>query len=881
MFFSNCLVSKKGPLGATWVAAYFFKKLKKAQIFETNISTSVDNILQDQLDILTYRVLAYLLLGVVRIYSKKVEYLFDDCQEVLIKINEFVVREKNRAKMEALRARCFSITRPVSFDLDAFDLEILEETSGDNAVPHADITLKDVAWKNAGIWQYSLDRSEQFEALDDDFLMDDTPIEDFSFRLMNFKMESRTSHGACDLELSMEKLRYDGEVAHLQTVSGVEEDPPNLVKVFDQSDREHVEVPDMAVLENNMTLKTSREKYNDGFLSEEFMNLHSEAEEDPLGPLKPLAEDQTKREKMKDPDLSKSDNEMHQEDHGSILEARTDVPDIAGSENHMEREASREKCNDRFFSEEGVNLHIEAVEECPSPFKPLAEDQADGEKTKGPDLPQSENEVHQVMEENHVSILESCVEVTNIADSENYIGTEASRGEPPGLVKTFGEEKTNREKMKCPDMVQSENEVHQVMEADCMEASLGKLQAFSHMDIEEPAPVVRPLAEEVQTGAELDNVPAMTTSADGKCQVAAKDHSLLVRLCTTPQSKLQGASGATTPHFMPIRTPVTKERARFSRKRKCFFDDMIVFPNDLMRQWIKDASDLVSKRRKHTARDARNTHRVFNLSQSFSEASVPCTSELKSLYYGKSLRLLESVKIMKSPEKIDVSEAPPIGGSFDQAEIAPETVEIRDPPAMLNLSKSPLFDGSSEQTGIAPQTPRQHSPPLVGGEQTEIAPQTPVPHSKSVRPFESPEYLKCVNLDEVGHANLDPTESMEKESSLIEIVEKEPSLSNNEVLDLNLEIHSNEDDNQEQNGWSLRTRMVAKYLQRRFLAQRKRGEEETVKLSQLLEGRTKKESVRLFYEILVLKTKGLVDVKQDTAFDDILVLQAPQWDETC
>ncbi|KAK6246467.1 hypothetical protein QUC31_001232 [Theobroma cacao] len=906
MFFSKGLVSKKGPLGAIWVAAYFFKKLKKAQIFETNISTSVDNILQDQLDILTYRVLAYLLLGVVRIYSKKVEYLFDDCQEVLIKINEFVVREKNRAKKEALRARCFSITRPVSFDLDAFDLEILEETSGDNAVPHEDITLKDVAWKNAGIRQYSLDRSEQFEALDDDFLMDDTLIEDFSCHLMNFKTESRTSHGVCDLELSMEKLRYDEEVVHLKTVSGVEEDPPNLVKVFDKSDRECVEVPDMAVLENHMTLKTSREKYNDRFLSEEGMNLHSEAEEDPLGPLKPLAEDQTKREKMKDPDLSKSDNEMHQEDHVSILEARIDVPDIAGSENHTEREASREKCNNRFFSEEGVNLRSEAVEECPSPFKPLAEDQADREKIKGPDLPQSENEVHQVMEENHVSILEACAEVPDIADSENNIGTEASREKPPGLIKTFGEEKTNREKMKGPDMVQSENEVHQVMEEDCiLEASRGKLQAFFHMDIEEPSPVVRPLAEEVQTGAELDNFPAMTTSEDGKSQVAAKDHSLLVTSYATPQSKLRGASGATTPHFMPIRTPVTKERARLSRKRKCVFDDMIVFPNDLMRQWIKDASDLVSKRRKCTALDARKTHRVFNLSQSFSEASVPCnstiivlhglfllmpssliillagTSELKSLYYGKRLRLLESVKIMKSPEKIDVSEAPPIGGSFDEAEIAPETVEIRDPPAMLNLSKSPLFDGSSEQTGIAPQTPRRHSPPLVGGEQTEIAPQTPVPHSKSVRRLESPESLKCANLFEVGHANLDPTESIEKESSLIEIVEKEPSLSKDEVLDLNLEIHSDEDDNQEQDGWSMRTRMVAKYLQRSFLGQRKRGEEETLKLSQILEGRTKKESVRLFYEILVLKTKGLVDVKQDTAFDDILVQQSPQWDQTC
>jgi hypothetical protein len=41
MFYSQCLLSSKGPLGAIWVAAYFFKKLKKAQVTETDISSSV------------------------------------------------------------------------------------------------------------------------------------------------------------------------------------------------------------------------------------------------------------------------------------------------------------------------------------------------------------------------------------------------------------------------------------------------------------------------------------------------------------------------------------------------------------------------------------------------------------------------------------------------------------------------------------------------------------------------------------------------------------------------------------------------------------------------------------------------------------------------
>lgn len=88
-----------------------------------------DKILQDAFHVVTYRVLGYLLLGVVRIYSKKVEYLFNDCHKVLIRINDFVVSTKENADTETLRAPYFPITLPDRFELDAFDLEILEETS--------------------------------------------------------------------------------------------------------------------------------------------------------------------------------------------------------------------------------------------------------------------------------------------------------------------------------------------------------------------------------------------------------------------------------------------------------------------------------------------------------------------------------------------------------------------------------------------------------------------------------------------------------------------------------------------------------------------------------------------------------------------------------
>ena len=53
MFYAHFVLSKKGPLSRIWLAAHWDKKLTKAHVFETNIESSVDGILQPKVRINT------------------------------------------------------------------------------------------------------------------------------------------------------------------------------------------------------------------------------------------------------------------------------------------------------------------------------------------------------------------------------------------------------------------------------------------------------------------------------------------------------------------------------------------------------------------------------------------------------------------------------------------------------------------------------------------------------------------------------------------------------------------------------------------------------------------------------------------------------------
>ncbi|KAH8293047.1 hypothetical protein KR054_011761 [Drosophila jambulina] len=85
MFYEHIILAKKGPLARIWLAAHWDKKITKAHVFETNIEKSVEGILQPKVK-LALRTSGHLLLGVVRIYSRKAKYLLADCNEAFVKI---------------------------------------------------------------------------------------------------------------------------------------------------------------------------------------------------------------------------------------------------------------------------------------------------------------------------------------------------------------------------------------------------------------------------------------------------------------------------------------------------------------------------------------------------------------------------------------------------------------------------------------------------------------------------------------------------------------------------------------------------------------------------------------------------------------------------
>jgi len=73
--------------------------------------------------------LAYLLLGVVRIYSRKVEYLFQACHETVCDINKFSVGKKVVPFKNIIRSS-YSIILPERYELDSFQLEVEDVTDG-------------------------------------------------------------------------------------------------------------------------------------------------------------------------------------------------------------------------------------------------------------------------------------------------------------------------------------------------------------------------------------------------------------------------------------------------------------------------------------------------------------------------------------------------------------------------------------------------------------------------------------------------------------------------------------------------------------------------------------------------------------------------------
>lgn len=612
--------NKNGELGPVWMAAHFPKRLRKDLVQQTNITSSVDKILVDQLPVVPYRILGFLLLGVTRIYSKKVEYLLHDCNNSLneIKIHldgwrkvridvggmctpessskrpkhsvvDMPVAESSSKKrcnvfVEAMHAQLSSISLPQNFELDAFDLELVEDDiSEDHVKSHLEIVLNEDAWEN-----------------------------------------DRTGSQTFGKDWGDVSSSFTGHASAYATITNT---------------------------------------------------------------------------------------------------------------NPSDAETSAEKLRHRF-----------SLDEC---LDPMVLDETDEE-----------------LEVTEIPSIQKDPEWKNANSLDDYVIFE-DREHP---------DKEDRRNNKYPD-------------------------------------------EECTTGETM--VSEMTLVGNVTLKSSPEKHQLSVSIDVTPQSKVPVVSGEHKSDFVAIHTPASKEHAWPPRKRRFVYDDTIVVPNKVFKNWLADASDLVGKRRKApNPLLARKERRSFDF---VLEPIIPINadfpSDLKSVTCTNKLLVVEKVEdTMKPDSKID---------------------EL----GSLNIPKT------SEQN-----------------ETEAIAPSTPVTRSTSS--------LRFNDIQETSKANQPTNSSESREKELFPIKDAE--------LD---EIQMKEgpnllgEDTQETEKWSAVTKSVGSYLHSNLVKRKERGEEEAINLSPILKHKTKKESARFFSEVLILKTGGYIDVKQEKAYDDIRVMETSKLKE--
>ncbi|XP_060930105.1 double-strand-break repair protein rad21-like protein 1 [Limanda limanda] len=183
LFYTQLFTSKRGPLAKIWLAAHWDRKLTKAHVFECNLEDTIQDIISPKMKI-GLRTSGHLLLGVVRIYSRKTKYLFADCSNALLQMKVAFRPGQTDLPVEGLEATVTAIT--LIEDFTSFDAQ-LPRLSNTDAVDH-----------------YSLNqcRSEEI-TLKEDFGKDTLTLADFG--------DESNSHQNSLLDMSFHSLAQHGD----------------------------------------------------------------------------------------------------------------------------------------------------------------------------------------------------------------------------------------------------------------------------------------------------------------------------------------------------------------------------------------------------------------------------------------------------------------------------------------------------------------------------------------------------------------------------------------------------------------------------------------------------------------------------------------------
>ncbi|GFQ68272.1 double-strand-break repair protein rad21 homolog [Trichonephila clavata] len=110
LFLTHLILNKKNSLSKIWLAAHWDKKLTRYHIYQIDIESSVRDIMCKEI-ILDLRLSGHLLVGIVKIFSRKTKYLLNECSEIFNKVTIFRTSKIDISPTK-LRVGCNNITLP-------------------------------------------------------------------------------------------------------------------------------------------------------------------------------------------------------------------------------------------------------------------------------------------------------------------------------------------------------------------------------------------------------------------------------------------------------------------------------------------------------------------------------------------------------------------------------------------------------------------------------------------------------------------------------------------------------------------------------------------------------------------------------------------------
>ncbi|CAA7398648.1 unnamed protein product [Spirodela intermedia] len=294
-------------------------------------------------------------------------------------------------------------------------------------------------------------------------------------------------------------------------------------------------------------------------------------------------------------------------------------------------------------------------------------------------------------------------------------------------------------------------------------------------------------------------------------------------------------------------SPQAKKQKRKSRKRKQFFDASLVLTNEEMKRQLDDTGGIVRKRQK-LPRSAFDNWMFLKNTQKEQIFDGP-------LLPGICIKLQE---ILDRTIPTQVNAAPP--NSVDDMDV--EIERARD-------------DGTHAEAIFEPMpSPSEREEPSLVHPSDSSVPRTTITPEPEVQ--WRPEILTSYEQLEPGTSPADIGEALVPEMAHSPEV---PGLQQSPVEDLlflDTESTPSGQGTSELDTMSARTRLVANFFKEQSpMTQLSDDRSGQLSLTTILQGKTRKQCARMFFETLVLKTCDLVDVNQEEAYGDILVTLTP------